>query len=1239
MSDKETDIENRPLLQTNSDRKLPQTIPAPFTSLYRPITKKGVFYLIVGLIFATAYSILPLTLTYYVGNLIDTIEDDYNDDEEIRDETRKVGYVILALSGIVILLAWVAFVCACRLGSLLGVSWRYSFFESLMHKSVTWYDINNPLEVSGNFERHCRNVEKAAGERPMVVYSGIVLFAASWVWAGYVSLQLSLIGLGILPFQIVGMITLGYGIAKAQEMKAKSYGAAMSISGEALENSKTVVSLNAQETFYNNFSDKLSNTTGTDTLMGFLAGFGWSLSIAGLFAFVGIIIYTAAVLINDDEDSWISGESHSAGDSMIVIYAINLGCVFLALAFPSLQAIQIGRYSLGYIISQIGTDEEDSGSRSAEGIKGKIEFRKVTFAFPSRPDRDVLKDISLVIKPGESVAIVGPTGCGKSTVIQLIQKHYTPKYGDILIDDVEYGQYNLVSLRDQMGIVSQEPLLFRGSLLDNIKIGKINATDEEVLDAASKAGAHVFILAIAAEKFKVPKSSLTPEQVMEIYNHLDVGNKGSLLSGGQKQRIAIARTIIKNPKILLLDEATSALDNKTEAYIQSVLDEMMEGKTSIVIAQKLSTIRHQKRIIVIDQGRVVEQGTHDQLIQLRGVYFRIATAQYHTASKEEQQLKAASLHHITSEYKEKKEKEAKETSRKIESISFSSIVKRVLIMSKKYWYLIPIALAFSVLAGVLFPIYGYVLSSDIMNLATEYGDDKEEETDDYILYCFLLASAVILFLTILNGAVARLTALLTYDLRLKAFGAMLYYDQEFFDKTAPGTLTNTLHKDCEAMNTLGGPVLAIQMLMLSALITGIILAFIKDAQYAAVVVLTIPPFGYSFAENTKLLTVGLDVKTAESATDISDDGITNIKTVHSFNREEFFQRKYYRVIRESIQATARASYRGGIVFGSRFSSEYLVWAVGMLYGAKLVYDNHFDVEDMFDVFFILFFSTFGLSMAATLAPDVDKGVQSARNVIMTIDYETSIEKKEDFRDVVDIDGDVELRDVVFVYPSRPDVTILKGISLKINAGESLGVTGTTGCGKSTIVQLLMRFYDPTIGQVLIDGHNIKNYNLKYLRKQIAWVGQEPVLFQASFRDNILMGNKFATREELYDAIDTAMANDFIKDEKDLENMILYKGAGASGGQKQRIAIARALIMKPKILILDEGTSALDNQTEARLMEKLQDKRMTRISIAHRLSTIQGCDQIALFELGVLIEIGTHKELMDAKGCYYKLVTA
>jgi len=337
--------------------------------------------------------------------------------------------------------------------------------------------------------------------------------------------------------------------------------------------------------------------------------------------------------------------------------------------------------------------------------------------------------------------------------------------------------------------------------------------------------------------------------------------------------------------------------------------------------------------------------------------------------------------------------------------------------------------------------------------------------------------------------------------------------------------------------------------------------------------------------------------------------------------------------------TAKASYRGGIVYGSRFSSEYIVWAVGMLYGAKLIDDDHFDVDDMMDVFFILFFSTFGLSMAASLAPDVDNGVKSAKNVIMTIEYETNIEKKEDDREIVDIHGDVELRDIVFVYPNRPDITILKGISLKVKAGQSLGVTGTTGCGKSTIVQLLMRFYDPTSGEVLVDGRNIKNYNLKHLRRQIAWVGQEPVLFQGTFRENILMGNKEATKEELEEAINASMAKDFIKDDGDLENKILYKGAGASGGQKQRIAIARALIMKPKILILDEGTSALDNQTEARLMENLEKRNMTRISIAHRLTTIQNCDQIALFELGVLIEIGTHKELMDSKGCYYRLVTA
>ena len=276
MSHQETDSEVGALLLDKSDKDSSKDNIAPFTMLFKPITKKGVFFLVFGLIFTTFYSLLPLVLTYYVGDLIDTIEDDYDDDEEIRDTTRKVGYVILVLMVLVSVFAWLAFVCACRLGSYLGVSWRYSFFKSLMHKSITWYDHNNPIEVSGQFDRHCLNIEKASGERAMIVFSGIILSISSWMYGFYQSVQLLLAGLGIVPFQIIGCLTMGYGIAKAQEIKATSYSKAMTISGEALENSKTVVGLNAQEDFYNRYSEHLKPTTKTDTLMGVLAGFGWS---------------------------------------------------------------------------------------------------------------------------------------------------------------------------------------------------------------------------------------------------------------------------------------------------------------------------------------------------------------------------------------------------------------------------------------------------------------------------------------------------------------------------------------------------------------------------------------------------------------------------------------------------------------------------------------------------------------------------------------------------------------------------------------------------------------------------------------------------------------------------------------------------------------------------------------------------------------------------------------------------
>jgi len=250
-----------------------------------------------------------------------------------------------------------------------------------------------------------------------------------------------------------------------------------------------------------------------------------------------------------------------------------------------------------------------SEGKKLEKIKGNVVLDGLSFTYPSRPDAPVLRKFSVSIEAGQIVALVGPSGCGKSSVVGLLQRFYLAQEGRILIDDIPIEDFNVRWFRQNVGLVSQEPILFSGTIGENISYGKENATQEEIEDAAKAANAHNFITSF-------PDGYKT-----------EVGEKGVQLSGGQKQRIAIARAIIKNPSILLLDEATSALDAESESVVQEALDTVMQGRTTIVIAHRLSTIRHANKICVIDGGKIVEEGTHEQLLEMGGLYSNLVSHQ------------------------------------------------------------------------------------------------------------------------------------------------------------------------------------------------------------------------------------------------------------------------------------------------------------------------------------------------------------------------------------------------------------------------------------------------------------------------------------------------------------------------------------------------------------------------------------------------------------------------------------
>lgn len=330
-----------------------------------------------------------------------------------------------------------------------------------------------------------------------------------------------------------------------------------------------------------------------------------SFIIFGLFGSVVLVIWYGVRLKNQ-------GEIGLDVLTSFILYSVFVGGSIGGVAdiFGKVQKAIGATENLFDLMDEQPEEISVASSKSLPGFKGEIELRKVSFAYPSRKDREILRGLSMHIKAGEKVAIVGSSGAGKTTISALVLRFYDPQSGQLLFDNREAAEYNVSDLRSQMALVPQEVLLFGGTIKENIAYGRPEATEEELEDAARKANALEFIQGF-------------PEGFDTI-----VGERGVQLSGGQRQRVAIARAILKDPKILILDEATSSLDAESERLVQDALDKLMEGRTSIIIAHRLSTIRKADKILVLENGVVRESGTHEELLLIdNGVYRNLSELQ------------------------------------------------------------------------------------------------------------------------------------------------------------------------------------------------------------------------------------------------------------------------------------------------------------------------------------------------------------------------------------------------------------------------------------------------------------------------------------------------------------------------------------------------------------------------------------------------------------------------------------
>jgi len=482
---------------------------------------------------------------------------------------------------------------------------RKDAFEKLIYLPMDFFNKNKVGELTSRLSADIEKLQETMRTTIAEFFRQIVMIIGSIFFLIYISPKLALIMLSTIPVIIITAVFFGRFIRKlsihAQDESAKSN----SIIEESLMGISNVKSFTNELFMINRYIKSINHIRALNIKSGLWRGIFVSFLIFCMSGAIVVVVWQGLLMTEGTYPELSRGDFFTC-----MLLTIMMGISFGAVPdmYSSIQKTIGASENLMKIIGS-ESEKELLNGKEKPNITGEISFKNVHFNYPQRNNIDILKDISFSVDQNQTIALVGPSGSGKSTIGYLLLNYYPILEGKILFDNIEISKIDTEHLRSQIAIVPQEVILFSGSIKENIIYGRLNATDDEIIEAAKKANAWEFII-------KFPNKLNT-----------EVGDRGIQLSGGQKQRIAIARAILKNPKILILDEATSSLDSKSENLVQEALNKLMEGRTSFVIAHRLSTIKRADNILVLSDGTIKEEGKHDQLISSEGIYANLVKLQ------------------------------------------------------------------------------------------------------------------------------------------------------------------------------------------------------------------------------------------------------------------------------------------------------------------------------------------------------------------------------------------------------------------------------------------------------------------------------------------------------------------------------------------------------------------------------------------------------------------------------------
>lgn len=1334
----------------------PPPAAVPFSRLFACADQFDWGLMIVGSLAAAAHGTALVFYLHYFAKIVDVLRLGHvqesppggaapppPSDLEMFDQFKKLSLSLLWIAVGVFAFGWIEVSCWILTGERQTAVIRSKYVQVLLNQDMSFFDTyGNNGDIVSQVLSDVLLIQSALSEKVgnyihnmATFFSGLVIgFVNCW--------QIALITLATGPFIVAAGGISNIFLHRLAENIQDAYAEAASIAEQAVSCIRTLYAFTNETLAKYSYATSLQATLRYGILISLVQGLGLGFTYGLAICSCALQLWVGRFLVTN-------GKAHG-GQVIAALFAIilsGLGLNQAATNFYSFDQGRIAAYRLFEMISRSSSSVNHDGN-ILESVQGNIEFRNVYFSYLSRPEIPILSGFYLTVPAKKAVALVGRNGSGKSSIIPLMERFYDPTLGEVLLDGENIKNMKLEWLRRQIGLVTQEPALLSLSIIDNIAYGR-DVNMDQIEEAAKIAHAHTFITSL------------------EKGYETQVGRAGLALTEEQKIKLSIARAVLLNPSILLLDEVTGGLDFEAEKVVQAALDLLMLGRSTIIIARRLSLIRNADYIAVMEEGQLVEMGTHDELVGLDGLYaellrceeaaklprrmpvkhYKGATAAFEiekdsSVSHSFQEpsspklVKSPSLQRVPGVHgfrqqespkvrspppehmqengiatdagdKEpsmrrqdsfemrlpelpkidvqsvqqqvngsdpespvsplltsdpKNERSHSQTFSRPHSHSDDIPIKskdakdrthgeapslwRLAELSFPEWLYAALGSVGAAIFGSFNPLLAYVIALIVTAYYRSHGDHLRQEVDKWclIIACMGIVTVVANFLQHFYFGI--MGEKMTERVRRMMFSAMLRNEVGWFDgeENSADTLSMRLANDATFVRAAFSNRLSIFIQDSAAVIVAILIGMLLEWRLALVAFATLPVLTVS-AIAQKLWLGGFSRGIQEmhrKASLVLEDAVRNIYTVVAFCAGN----KVMELYRSQLKRILKQSFLHGVAIGFAFGfSQFLLFACNALllwYTALLIKNKEMDPPTGIKEFMVFSFATFALVEPFGLAPYILKRRKSLTSVFEIIDRAPKIEPDDNSAlKPPNVYGSIELKNVDFCYPTRPEVLVLSNFSLKVNGGQTVAVVGVSGSGKSTIISLIERFYDPVAGQVLLDGRDLKLYNLRWLRNHLGLVQQEPIIFSTTIRENIIYARHNASEAEMKEAARIANAHHFISSlPHGYDTHVGMRGVDLTPGQKQRIAIARVVLKNAPILLLDEASSSIESESSRVVQEALDTLVMgnkTTILIAHRAAMMRHVDNIVVLNGGRIVEEGSHDSLMSKNGLYVRLM--